>query len=382
MHGVITISLLFLTAAQDSASFVTRLGTDTLVVERFVRSRDRLVAEVVMRVPVTNRIRYALELSRAGELTRLETVWSSPARREAFTRVGDSLRIEITDTGPARVRMIPADRQVLPFLDMVHWPYELVLMRLRASGGSRTAQPLLAGQRVASFHVAALGADSMTITHPARGTMRVRVDSAGRIQALDAGATTRKLVVERRAWRAVDLDAIARAWSAQDAAGRSFGALSGRRVDTTTVAGATITVDHGTPARRGRAIWGALVPFGQVWRTGANLATHFTTDRDLVLGSGGSVGRTLTVPAGRYTIFSIPEAGGGVLIVSRDTGQAGTAYDASRDLGRVPLATRPLTEPVEIFTIAVTPAGGGGAIRLQWDRTELVARFTVAARPD
>lgn len=378
MHGLVT-SLLVLAAGQDSASFVTRLGADTLVVERFVRSGNRLEADVVRRVPVTGRIRYVLELSPAGELTRLETVGPSPGRRDVVTRVGDSLRVEITDTGPARVRMIAADRRVLPFIDMIHWPYELVLMRLKASGASQTAQPLLTGQRVASFDVATTGRDSMTITHPSRGTMRVRVDAQGRLLGLDAGATTRKLVVERRPWNAVDPTAIASAWRAQDAAGRSFGALSGRRIDTATVAGATIVVDHGTPAKRGRAIWGALVPFGQVWRTGANEATHFTTDRDLVLGSGS---RTLTVPAGRYTIFSILEAAGGMLIVSRDTGQSGTEYDAARDLGRVPLESRALTEPVEVFTIGVTPDGDGGAIRLQWDRTELVARFTVPARPE
>jgi len=375
--AVATCVLLF--AAQDSAAFVTRLGNDTLVVERFVRASNGLQADVVMRVPATSRIRYVLELSPTGELSRLETVVFSPARREVITRQGDSLRVEITDTGATRVRTVAAEGRVLPFLDMVHWPFELVLMRLKSSGGSQTAQPLLSGSRVASFDVAVLGRDSMSITHPTRGTMRVRVDAAGRLLALDAGATTRKLTVERRAWRAVDLDALAGRWSALDAAGRSFGALSGRRTDTATVGGATIIVDHGTPAKRGRPIWGALVPFGQVWRTGANQATHFTTDRDLVLGGGT---HTLTVPAGRYTLFSIPEAGGGVLIVSRDTGQAGTAYNSERDLGRVPLATRALVEPVEVFTLAVTPEGDAGAIRLQWDRSELFVRFTVAARPE
>lgn len=375
--AVATCLLLF--AAQDSAAFVTRLGNDTIVVERFVRGSNRIEADVVMRVPTTSRIRYVLELSPGGELARFETLVSAPARHEVITRQDDSLRIETTDTGATRVRTAAALGRVLPFLDMVHWPFELVLMRLKSSGGSQTAQPLLSGSRVASFDVAVLGRDSMTITHPTRGTMRVRVDAAGRLLALDAGATTRKLTVERRAWRAIDLDALAGRWSALDAAGRSLGALSGRRADTATVSGATITVDHGTPAKRGRAIWGALVPFGQVWRTGANRATHFSTDRDLVLGAGP---RALTVPAGRYTLFSIPEASGGVLIVSRDTGQAGTAYNAERDLGRVPLETRTLAEPVEAFTLAVTPDGNGGAIRLQWDRSELFVRFRVEVRPE
>jgi hypothetical protein len=260
----------------------------------------------------------------------------------------------------------------LPFIDMVHWPFEIVLMRARASGREQGVAPLLTGGRVQEFPVAVVGRDSMTITHPTRGTMRVAVDAEGRLQALDAGATARKLVVERRRW--LELDGPAVAWAAADAAGRGVGALSGRAELTATVAGATIQVDHGTPSKRGREIWGRLVPFGQVWRTGANQATGFTTDRDLVLGSGRD---TLAVPAGAYTLFSIPDRDGGILIVNRQTGQAGTAYDADQDLGRVPLVARPLAEPVEAFTIAVTADGAGGSLRLQWERTELVVPFRV-----
>jgi hypothetical protein len=370
-------------ATRDSAAFVTRLGNDTLVVEQFTRSRDsrgeRVEAKVLLRVPRTTLTAYVLELTPAGELTRLQA--ASPQRRETITRTGrgDSLRIEISDTGAPRVRTIAADRAALPFLDMVHWPFEIVLTRFRAAGAAQRMQPLLTGQRVAEFGLAAAGPDSMTITHPTRGTSRVRVDATGRLVALDAGATTRKLLVERRPFADVALDPIAARWAAQDAAGRSFGALSGRRTDTASVAGAQIIVDHGTPAKRGRAIWGTLVPYGAVWRTGANEATHFSTDRDLVLGTGA---QTLAVPAGTYTLFSIPDAAGGMLIVSRDTGQAGTAYNPARDLGRVPLERRALAEPVETFTLAVTPEGELGAIRLQWDTSELIARFRVAPKPE
>ncbi|MDP3910694.1 MAG: DUF2911 domain-containing protein, partial [Gemmatimonadales bacterium] len=175
-------------------------------------------------------------------------------------------------------------------------------------------------------------------------------------------------------WMAID--ALAARWRADDAAGRSVGALSGRGAAQATIAGATLTADYGTPAKRGRDIWGTLVPYGQVWRTGANTATHFTTDRPLVLGEGA---QTLAVPAGRYTLFSIPAAEGGTLIVSRDTGQAGTAYDPARDLGRVPLRARPLDQAVEVFTIVFGARGPGGEVRLQWDRTALVVPFRVVA---
>jgi hypothetical protein len=100
------------------------------------------------------------------------------------------------------------------------------------------------------------------------------------------------------------------------------------------------------------------------------------TDRSLILGTGDS---QLAVPAGSYTLFSVPERDGGILIVNRETGQAGTAHDPTKDLGRVALQARPLPETVELFTIRVVEDGGGtgGWLRLQWDRTELVVPFRV-----
>jgi hypothetical protein len=365
----------------DTAVFVTRLGSDTLVIERVIRSPRRVEAEVAMRVPRTTRTMYVLELSPAGALERMEAVTfdataggTTPTRREVITRVGDSLRIESKLGEPRPVRTVAADANALPFIDMVHWPYEIALMRFRASGVPEAPQPLLTGARVSTFKLARVGGDSMTITHPTRGTMRLSVDAAGRLMALDAGATTRKLTVERRPW--MSIDDVVRRWVAQDAAGRGVGALSGRARTTGTVSGATISLDYGTPSKRGRTIWGALVPFGVVWRTGANEATHFETDGDLVFGTGA---HALSVPAGRYTLFSVPEPDGGWLIVNRQTGQAGTAYDPSQDLGRVRLSTRPLPAPVETFTIKAEAEGGANLLRLQWDGSERVVPFHVRA---
>lgn len=357
--------------ATDSAGFVTRLGADTLALESFVRGSTRMEAIVVLRVPTTSYTRYVMDFLPNGQMSRLEStdlapVGSAPARREVITRVGDSLRIEVSDTGAMRVRTVVAPLTTLPFIDIVHWPYELVAHRAALSGDS-IVQPLLTGRSTSDFRVSRIGEDSITITHPFRGTMRAQIDRSGRILGLDAGGTTRKLTVQRTRWTMLE-DARAR-WAALDRAGKSIGALSGRGASTATLGGATVKLDFGTPAKRGRDIWGSLVQYGQLWRTGANIATHIETDRDLVLGAGSD---TLVVPAGKYTLYSIPERDGGVLIVNRQTGQGGTTYDAARDLGRVRLTARPLTETVELFTVLVTPAGSRGELRLQWDRTELV----------
>ncbi|GIV59814.1 MAG: hypothetical protein KatS3mg043_0903 [Rhodothermaceae bacterium] len=365
------------TAPRDEAgqgAFVTVLGEDTLAVERFRHVPEGMEAEVVLRTPVTTVHRYRLELDEAGQLRRFEATVreatappeAPPSRQEVATFEGDSLVIVTTAGEETRRRALAAPPDVLPFLDMIHWPFELVLMRARAAGADSLVQPLFAGSNVMSFVVRRAGPDSMTVTHPFRGTMGVRVDAAGRLVELDASGTTRKLRVRRQP--AVDLEALAERFAARDAAGQSFGPLSTRGEARATVHGATIVVDYGVPYKRGREIFGALVPWGEVWRTGANRATHLTTDRPLVFGE-------LQVPAGTYTLFTIPQPDGGLLIINRQTGQGGTSYDPERDLGRVPMQRRELDAVVEPFTILVDETPAGGLLRLQWDRTEFVVPF-------
>lgn len=359
--------------APDTSSLTARLGIDTIAVERIVRNGNIVDAEIVVRSPKTSLQRHHAEFGANGMLSRLEVTALDPAtasvqRLTTYMMTGDSVRIVDNQNGKDATRSIAASRSALPFIDLVHWPFEVVLRRLRASGSTSIDAPMLTGSRVSAFPIALIGADSATVTHPTRGTMRLRVGPGGSIQTLDAGATTRALVVTRG--RNVDVGALARDFAARDARGKGIGELSGRGGDTTSILGAKITLDYGTPVKRGRAIWGALVPYGKLWRTGANTATHFTTNTPLRFG-------TLNVPAGKYTLYSIPEANGGWLIINRQTGQNGQQYDEKQDLGRVRLEARNLSAPVEVFTISTREETGKGILALQWDERELIARFEV-----
>lgn len=363
------------TPARDSAALVTVLGRETVALERWRRTPGRWEAEAVVRSPRTALRRYTLELDAAGSMRRFEERWHDPANPAGPPMRTDVLEpaeggwVRRTTAGDStRTARVEGDASALPFLDLVHWPLELAIARVPA-GATRT-QPLITGGRAVPFTVARTGADQVTVTHPMRGPSTVRVDGAGRLLALDAAQTTRKVVVTRVPW--ADVEGPARRWAAADAAGRGLGELSGRGREEATVGGARIVVDYGTPLRRGRDIWGAIVPWGQLWRTGANRATHFSTTRDLVLGDPARGG--VVVPAGEYTLFSIPERDGGVLIVNRQTGQTGTSHDPARDLGRVPMRRVERGEPAERFTISVDPAG---MLRLAWDRSEFVVPFTV-----
>lgn len=119
----------------------------------------------------------------------------------------------------------------------------------------------------------------------------------------------------------------------------------------TTIDGKNITINYSAPSRRDRAVMGALVPYGKVWRTGANAATTLTTATDLMIGN-------VHVPAGSYTLFTIPGEKEWTLIVNKQTGQWGTRYDEAQDLGRVQMKVTPVKDTVETFTIGLEPAGG------------------------
>lgn len=136
------------------------------------------------------------------------------------------------------------------------------------------------------------------------------------------------------------------------------------------VGDARIGIEYGRPSKRERAIWGALVPWGRVWMPGADEATTLTTNVPLVFGD-------LTVPAGDYTLYTLPKAESVTLIVSTETGQFHTVYHQDRDLGRVPMVLSAATPAAERLTFAVEPGPEGGVLKLIWDDREYAAAFTL-----
>ena len=139
---------------------------------------------------------------------------------------------------------------------------------------------------------------------------------------------------------------------------------------TATLAGKKIAISYGRPSMKGRAIFGGLVPWDKVWRTGADEATTFTTEADVVIGG-------LKVPKGEYALFTIPTEKQWTLVVNKTAKQWGAfQYDAAQDLGRAPMTVAASTTPVEQFTIELVPAGKQLTLKLMWDKT--VATIAIA----
>lgn len=138
-----------------------------------------------------------------------------------------------------------------------------------------------------------------------------------------------------------------------------------------TIDGATISIEYGRPLARGRAIFGALVPYGKVWRTGADEATTLTTDKTLAFG-------TLTVPPGTYTLWTLPDdKAPWKLVVNKETGQWGTAYKEAQDLGRAEMKTEALPAAVEQLAIGIEDTPAGAVLQIDWEKTRASIAFTV-----
>lgn len=196
-----------------------------------------------------------------------------------------------------------------------------------------------------------------------------RVDSRGRILGVDASATTVKTVAQRVP--TIDFDNVVKGWAAFEAAhGGMTGQMSPPDTVRTAIGGANILVAYSRPLKRGRVIFGNIVPWNQVWRTGANAATMFTTDKDLVFGS-------TVVPAGKYTLWTVPTPTGAKLIFNSETGQWGTDYHADKDFVRVDLAGKQVSPSVEQFVIGLVPRGTGGELSFTWDDRQYFVPFTV-----
>jgi len=172
----------------------------------------------------------------------------------------------------------------------------------------------------------------------------VTVDSSGRMLTYSGMRSTYKVAVTRTT-TLPDIESIGdRLAAAERRTGLTQ--LSVRDTARATIGAATLSVDYGRPLARGRTLLGNVISYDRVWRTGANAATQLTTSAPITLAG-------LSLPAGTYTLWTVPHVGHVDLIVNRQTGQWGTDYSRAQDLGTVPMTSDSVNTPVEKFTISI-----------------------------
>ena len=361
--ATLSLAIPSLLAAQ-SGQFIVRLGTDTLAIEQYTRTPDRLQGEQVLRSPRTVHRLYTATFGPGGAIARFELVTHNvsgapgPAETKATAEfTGDSAVVTVPRRDSTVTLRVKAGPGAVPFVGQGFGLIEEVARRAKASGSTRYTTTMLPLGDTAPLEVTvtARGPDSLTLVLGAIGPLRARVDAQGALLGLSGIGSTMQVTVERT--HGLDFAALGKAF-----APRSLGVLSPTDSINTSVAGAAVAVRYSRPSTRGRAIFGNVVPWNQVWRTGANQATVFETSADLVMAG-------TPVPAGKYSLWTLPSPGGWKLIVNKNTGQWGTDYNAQYDLARLDMTVEQLPQPVERFTIGIEPKGNGGVLRLEWEKT-------------
>lgn len=376
----IALSLLALAVGAGSlsaqqASLVYRLGKDTLAIEQYTRSASGMTGEMVQRSgAAVVRVQYSLTLGKDGRPTaasikRLQADGSMAPNVPTETRFSvraDSIVREVVFADSTQRRAFAAKQALINFPVFVYGPTEL-LAGIKKSGGAVDSLPALGAAGNLGFAGFTItGGDTVRL----RGgsyAMALRFDGNNRLLALDGTLTTNKVLATRGSG-GLDLASIARAM-------KPTGALSLREVARGAFgAGGIVLIDYGRPSVRERTVWGGtLVPFDSVWRAGANDATHLFTTRTLTMGS-------LTIPPGMYSLWVLNTRNGAFLILNKQTGQWGTQYDATQDLGRVPMTMASLPSHVEEFTIVVRAMGATrGVIEMSWGPSLMSVPFAATA---
>ncbi|HEV8303704.1 MAG TPA: DUF2911 domain-containing protein [Gemmatimonadales bacterium] len=359
-----------LAAQNDTGAFVVRLGTDTLSLEQYSRTATQLRGQYVIRAPRTVHRIYTADLNPDGSIRRFELITHNigggpgPAEtRGTVEFVGDSAIVTSPRGDSTVTTRLAVPRGTIPYTLHIYGLVEQVGRLARAAGRDSVGITAVSTATAASTGVVRRrGGDTLTLAFTGGplaglGPFTFRLDRQGRLAWLTGRGSTIQVDVERVA-------SVPLATAGPMFANRPLGQLSPRDTARTTLGGAAVWVDYSRPQKRGREIFGALEPWNKVWRTGANAATQLSTSADLVIGGA-------TVPAGIYSVWSLPSPTGWKLIINKQHGQWGTEYHADSDLVRIDLKVETLAQPIEQFTIAFDSQGAATVLRMEWDRTRV-----------
>jgi len=365
---------------EERYGFVARLGNDTVSLERVSRSGNTLTSDEIDRFPRLRKRHTVVTLGPDGALRRLEMDIETPSEPEkqrtrhviADVTTDSVLLVKRDGNGGVRWAFATNGGVAMPQLPQMYSFYEVyldaALQRARKLG-----VPVNDTVQMRQFYIDRefdrfplhrgivwdRGGGKVEIAHDwLAGIAEATLDSARRLVSWSGDRTTYKVHVQRVA-DAPDVASVYTQWAAQEAK-TGVRQLSVRDTVRASVGGAAIIIDYSRPLARGRTLLGDVIPYDRVWRTGANAATQFTTSAPITLAG-------IRLKAGTYTLWTIPHQNGAELIVNGQSGQWGTSYDASQDVGRAPLKVESNSQPVEAFTISAQPAGPRtGTLVLEW----------------
>ena len=375
--------------------FVTVLGRDTVAVEQIARTPDRIMAEGVDRWPAVRQRQTELQLNPDGSLRYMQMDVRTPngatpkqrLRRVTARFTADSVHISIRDSAGVRDTAFATGGEItVPHVSMM---FSVIEQEMAAAIARGTAAHMPAGDSVPfrQFYPDRDIGESFVLhsgwVHPMpggkvelwhdwlSGMADAVLDTNRRMLSYSGERSTYKVHVTRIS-DVPDVEAIGARLAAAEKGSGGIRQLSVRDTARATIGAVTFLVDYGRPMLRGRTLLGDVIGYDEVWRTGANAATQFTTSAPITLDG-------LSLPAGIYSLWTAPHKNGVVdLIVSKEHGQWGTDYESKFGLGTAPLHTETVKAPIEKFTISIVPADARhGSLVLEWGTFRWTAPIVV-----
>ncbi|MEP7087255.1 MAG: DUF2911 domain-containing protein [Gemmatimonadota bacterium] len=390
----IAVSLLVLAACQREQpparyGYLARLGSDTVAVESVTRRGDEIVSDEVDRFPRVRRRHTTIRLAADGSIRHLEMEIATPSeplnQRERHVTAdvsADSVHIVKRDsTGTKKYAFATGGALAMPHLPQMYSLTDLyfgaALAHAAAVGDSVTVRQYYIDREFDRFPlhsgvVTLLAGNRAELHHDwLAGYGDATFDSLHHMLTYSGARSTYKIEVQRLPGQP-DVAAIGERFATTETAAGGMKQLSVRDTARATIGAAKFSVDYGRPLARGRVLLGNIIPYGEVWRTGANAATQLTTSAPITLAGA-------RLPAGTYTLWTVPSKDGHAdLIVNKQFGQWGTEYDAKHDAGKEALRVGTSATPVEKFTISIVPTSvRTGTLVIEWSSFKWSAPIVV-----
>jgi hypothetical protein len=373
--------------------FLALLGRDTVSLESVTRTGNIVLSDEVDRFPRVRRRHTRIVLGTDGSIRHLEMDIRTPSepspqreRHVVADITNDSVTVSKRDsTGLRRVAFATGGLLTMPHLPQM---YSLTDLYFGAALARAAATKLAAGGHVVlhQFYIDRefdrfplhdgivwpLPGGKAELRHDwLSGTGEATFDSSRHMLTYSGARTTYKVEVKRLT-ELPDVETIGGRFASLETSNGGVVQLSVRDTTRATIGSANFTVDYGRPLARGRVLLGDIIPYDGVWRTGANAATQFSTSVPVTLGG-------IRLPAGMYTLWTVPHTNGVELIVNKQTGQWGTGYNAKFDIGKAPMARGATTSPVEKFTISINSTDAHhGTLVMEWGTFRWTAPIVVS----
>lgn len=369
------------TPSSEHYGFLAMLGNDTVSVESVKKQGNELTSDEVDRFPRVQIRHTVVTLNDDGSIRHLVMDIHTPSEPP-----GQQYRKVVADVANNKVHLSKTDSTGTLNRDfatggsivVAHVPqmYSLYELYFAAAMKKTVASKLVAGTPVEmrQFYidrefdrfplghatVTPIGGGKAEVYHDwLSGTGDAVIDSSYHLLSYSGNRTTYKVQVKRLG-EVPDITGIANRFTSTEIKNGNVKSLSVRDSVHAQIDNAQFTIDYGRPLLRGRSLLGDVIPYDYVWRTGANAATQFTTSTPIKLAG-------LLVPAGKYSLWTAPHTGGVDLIVNKQSGQWGTEYNRSLDLGTARMNSETVATPVEAFTISIVPNDSRhGTLVMEW----------------